>query len=227
MGTYCSPKIITDSLLVYLDAANQKSYPAYGIDKWGDMSRNGNHFNMWNNLINDDTAFLFPGNVNNYFSSNDFVHPVDKISVEMWVLPTADTAGDAFYSFVSNDAKTTYHSVSNQANLTIFGPNSSISTDISILDGKWKQIIRTSLRSTGAEKLYVNGNLLYETTLNPMVNFNQTGYVLLGQRTNTNAVLDPTYAYNGKIAVFKLYNKVLSDDEVKQNFNALKSRFNI
>ena len=36
-----SPKVVTDGLVLYLDAANTKSYPGSGIT-WTDLSRSGN-----------------------------------------------------------------------------------------------------------------------------------------------------------------------------------------
>jgi hypothetical protein len=45
MGTYGGPNIITDELVVHLDAANPKSYPSTGTT-WYDLSGNNNDFTM-------------------------------------------------------------------------------------------------------------------------------------------------------------------------------------
>jgi hypothetical protein len=39
---YTGPKIVTDGLVLYLDAANTKSYPVSGT-AWNDLSGNGNN----------------------------------------------------------------------------------------------------------------------------------------------------------------------------------------
>jgi hypothetical protein len=47
---------------------------------------------------------------------------------------------------------------------------------------------------------------------------------------NTNLTIGgntDTYMWNGSIATFYLHNKVLSEAEITQNFNALKSRFGL
>lgn len=227
MSIHCNPKIISNNLFTYLDAANQKSYPKFGPTIWGDMSNRENHFSMWGNLINDSLAFNFVGNNTNYFSSENFIHPTNELTIEMWLMPTADTAGSAFYCFGSEDPVGVYHYMADQSNLTIFGPNQSVQTGISILGNTWKHVVRTSLRSTGTEKIYINGVLEYSTTLSPSVMFNQVGYILLGQKFDSAGFLDSAYSYDGKMSIFKLYNKVLNEDEVKQNFIALKGRFNI
>lgn len=43
MGFYRGPKIVTDGLVLYLDAANTKSYPGTG-STWFDLSGNGRNF---------------------------------------------------------------------------------------------------------------------------------------------------------------------------------------
>lgn len=226
MSIHCNPKIISKNLLVYLDAANQKSFPKYGLDKWGDISDQGNHFFMWGNLSNINDSFLFTGNTTNYFSSDRFDnHPTTELSVEMWILPNVNSTGDAFYSFISENSTDINHYISDQSNLTISGPNYTVTTGKSIIDGSWKHLIRTSIRNTGIEKLYINGTLEFEEVLSPSINFNQNGVILLGEKPNVSGILDSNYAYSGNIAIFKLYNKALNEDEVKQNFNALKGRF--
>ena len=50
-----SPRIVTDGLVLYLDAANQRSYPGSGTT-WSDISRGGNN----GTLVNGPT--FDPGN---------------------------------------------------------------------------------------------------------------------------------------------------------------------
>ena len=225
MSVHCSPKIVTENLLIYLDAANQKSYPKYGLDKWGDMTKNGNHFSMQGNLTNDTESFIFTENIDNYFSSSNLIHPASELTIEMWVLPDTNSTGDAFYSFISENPTGVNHYLANQSNLTIFGPNFSLTTGISILDQGWTHVVRTSLRSTGTEKIYINGDIRYENSLSATIPFSTSGYFLLGQRPGSGGTLDTAYAYAGKIAIFKVYNTVLIDDAIKENFIALRRRF--
>lgn len=228
MSIHCNPKVITDNLILYLDAANKKSYPKYGLNNWGDLSKYKNHFQKIGNIINDSNAFLFNKNVENYFASYDnFMLPTKELTVEIWFLPDLISNEYVLYSVVSNDSKTIYQSIINQQGLKIFGPRSSFNTNILISDNTWKCITRTSLRSLGTEKIYMNGNLMYENTvpIDPTINFDSNGIILLGQISDTLGDLNPVFSFSGKIAIFKLYNKVLTADQVKSNFNALKGRF--
>ena len=42
-----SPKVVTDGLVLYLDAANPNSYVS-GSTTWGDLSRGGNNSTLTN-----------------------------------------------------------------------------------------------------------------------------------------------------------------------------------
>ena len=228
MTICCSPKIIKNNLLIYLDAANQKSYPKYGLNKWGDISKNGNHFFMQDTVNHSVDSFIFDGTLENRFNSETLInHPTNELTIEMWLLPDINSTGDAFYSFTSDNPIGLYHYLANQSNLTIFGPNNSVNTGISLSTTTWTHLVRTSLRNTDVEKIYINGILEYEGSLGTLATFNQTGYFILGQKPNITGQLDPNYSFSGKMSIFKLYNKVLTTDEIKQNFNGLKGRFNL
>lgn len=64
-----SPKIVTNGLVLYLDAANQKSYPGSGTT-WTDLSGNGNTGTLTNGptfSANNNGGIVFDG-ANDYVS---------------------------------------------------------------------------------------------------------------------------------------------------------------
>lgn len=69
-------------------------------------------------------------------------------------------------------------------------------------------------------RLYVNGELDSSTTANSVGTWSNTGVLQIGGEGNG-------YFPNMELPVFKIYNKVLSTSEIKQNFNAYKNRFDI
>ena len=61
------PKIVTDGLVLCLDAANSKSYPGTGT-AWNDLSGNGNNGTLINGVgynSNNGVSLVFDG-VNDY-----------------------------------------------------------------------------------------------------------------------------------------------------------------
>ena len=72
-------------------------------------------------------------------------------------------------------------------------------------------------------KIYVNGVLSKSYTPNfkwNRIDSSKTAYLHIGRTY-------PNYYLSCAIPVFKMYNRELSVDEIKQNFNAYKNRFNI
>lgn len=230
MSIHNNPRIVTDGLIVYLDAENEKSYPKYGTDKWGDLSGRGNHFSMVGTLTYSNGYFEFPGTATSYFVSSGIQHPELEITTELWVLPNIDSSGDSLYGFVPNNSAGS-HAIIDQTSLLLSGPTSSANSNVGIVDNAWKHVVRTSSRSVrtdmsaGTERLYIDGKLEYSTILDPEVRFGTFGFIILGQKSNVNTFIDPLYSYAGRVAVFKLYSKVLSSEEVSINYKALRSRF--
>lgn len=64
------PNIVTDGLVLALDAGNIKSYPGSG-NIWSDLSRNGNNGILQNNVSYNDGYLTFDG-------SNDYVNVSDS-----------------------------------------------------------------------------------------------------------------------------------------------------
>ena len=80
---YTGPNIVTDGLVLYLDAANPKSYPGSGT-VWKDLSGNGNHFNLINGPSFNNFYINFDG-VDDYVKSINTLDlsSYNSISVEM------------------------------------------------------------------------------------------------------------------------------------------------
>jgi hypothetical protein len=82
-----SPKIVTDGLVLYLDAANTRSYPGTGTT-WSDLSRGGNN----GSLINGPTFNSANGGSIVFDGSNDYVDcgniddikNASQVSISIW-----------------------------------------------------------------------------------------------------------------------------------------------
>ena len=69
-------------------------------------------------------------------------------------------------------------------------------------------------------RLYVNGALYAFLTANTIGTWSNTGILQIGGE-------GPGYYPNMKLPIFKIYNTVLSADQVKQNYQQYKTRFNL
>jgi hypothetical protein len=89
----------------------------------------------------------------------------------------------------------------------------------SITTGSWNQFC-FSLSGT-TENVYKNGVFIGSRTLNTSPVYTNTGNLNLGRRNS-----GTTY-FSGSIGFIKLYNRVLSSDEILQNYESTRERFNL
>ena len=225
MGLAHSPRIVRDGLVLYLDAANIKSYPGSGTT-WTDIS--GKDYD--GTLINGPTfssdnlgCVVFDG-------SNDTVHGVhnselnlrNDVTVECWFRRTG-SRGDWVRVFGKGDSTNRtyglwYHVNSNYFLYQRYGPSSfNVLPTIPVVLNKWYHMVGTSSGST--HTLYVNGvnmgTVSNSTTFHSSSNPYIVGY---GNIHSTHI---------GNVSNCRIYNRGLSEAEVKQNYNALKGRFGL
>lgn len=223
-----NPQIVRNGLVLYLDAANPRSYPGSG-PTWTDLSGQGNNFTMIGNLTYSSGSFISTASTANYFIRNPFNHPTNLLTVEMWCRADSGSSADSLWSYAISSADNNHQLLYEQTNLTIYAPNfTAVSSGINIADNTWRQIIRTSNRSTGEELLYLNGILAFTATLAPGINFISGGSLVLAQEQDDVAgALDANQSFQGSYSIFRIYNRILNLSEVRQNFEATRDRYGI
>ena len=92
-------------------------------------------------------------------------------------------------------------------------------TNTSLSSTDYHYVTFTFKQSEGG-KAYYNGTLENSSTAN-FTALDWTSTWRVGQRGNN------TNFYQGELPVLKVYNRVLSADEIQQNYNAYKNRFDI
>ena len=232
MATNYNPRIVTDGLVLALDAGNTKSYPGSGTT-WTDLSGRGNN----GTLTNGPTYSSSNGGSIVFDGVNDFIDCGSAASVknsnltyEVWINFSASQSQKTFMG-IHNDAtggcnigihdsypnRIKFHTNSIGAN----SGNGVLGTN-ALNDGKWYQVVGT-YDSSGSRtmRLYVNGildvTLLGPTAPNyPNINLNISRWVG-----------GSSQYFNGNISSAKIYNRALTATEVQQNFNATRSRFGI
>lgn len=220
-----SPKIITEGLRFYLDVGNNKSYPGSGT-LWRDISGNNNS----GSLVNGPTfnasnggSLAFDGTndyvalPNNSINSNSdltlvFWSKVNSFTVASCLLGTYAGIG---HLQVRYDAAGRIDVV--KSYIAQIGPFTAYTATVNTINN----IVIT--KSSSTYRLYIDG--IYRDQVTSAQTFN-TGTPALGTNYNT-AGASLVELLNGNLYAFMLYNRALSDLEVLQNFNALRSRFGI
>lgn len=238
MALQHSPRIVTDGLVLCLDAANPKSYIGSGVT-WGDLSgtvsgttqgtlTNGPIFSSENS-----GCIVFDGS-NDYcsFYASDLT---TTATIEMWVkVNNGWTGGNGkmFLGWNRYDVWTGTSSYAgsigfNTASSDLYGIDNTTVASLN-LTNKWSQyifVMRTDVSYTN-NKIYINAvpfslsqRAGSESAANRNFNNGQGRIAIWGNDLN--------YCMPMNCAVFKVYNKELSAAEVLQNFNSLRGRFGL
>jgi len=235
---YTGPSIVTDGMVLSLDAANTKSYVS-GSTVWRDLSGN----NLTGSLTNDPIfssanggSIVFDG-TNDYVDCNSTVVNLNSsFTFASWVQTPSNLSnnssfrrlmgrGDNNSAFTGEWAATSYNSLGNgfafeiDDDVTKSGPFG----NIIITPNTWYYVTGVANR-TNALSLYINGILDNSTADNTSLNINPPYNLYIGSQRSNNA---PSFFLNGKIALNQVYNKALTPQEIAQNYNAQKSRFGL
>ena len=226
MGLAHSPQIITDGLVLALDAANTKSYPGNGTT-WTDLSGKGNNGTLTSmngsNYNSANGGYLdFDGSIDQIDcgSSDNFAFGTGDFTIEFWCNPDAlGTAGIISISSSGGLSSTNWQFRYNSSKVRwIYSSTSNINSSSTVSTGEWTQIVAT--RSGTALTLYINA--VSEATGSSSANLSDNGTLRIGTSR------DESSYFNGKISNVKLYKgKALTAAEVTQNFNALKGRYGV
>ena len=217
--------IVTDGLVLALDAGNTKSYPGSG-STWTDTVGGNN-----GTLTNGPTYSSNNGGYLDFDGSNDYV-----------TLPELSIAGNEItftvwnYGITAQQSSIIYLEDSNGrdvlnvhlpwSNGVVYFDKGRDASDVDRINKTrssseyqgWHHWAFTANASTGSMKIYLDGSLWHSAT---------------GKTRTLNDVTGPeryiarisSYYHRGYIGNLMLYTKELSASEVLTNYNALKGRY--
>jgi len=230
--------IVTNGLILNLDAGNPSSYPGSGTS-WTDLSGNGNNGTLTNGpTFNSDNggSIVFDGtNDNALLPINFFSYPsLTTFSISLWFKSSQSNGGTLFGQQNTNNPSSAngyvpviYLQSNGLIRIEPFWTNS-ISNNIvntnPLNNNIWHCI--TTTYNNGTNKLYVNGGYVTERTGLSLVSYTSTYYYIIGAGFSGGRGLGSDYFF-GNISNFVFYNRELSLAEVLQNYNAQKSRFGL
>lgn len=220
--------IVKDGLVFYLDAANSASYRS-GSSSWYDISANVKTASLVNAPVfslERKGALSFVPTSNQYadFSVSGLT---TTATIEVWTKIRALEGmimGWLYYDIY------TIPSVGlgfNTGNGDLYGVPLAQVNSLSCV-GNWKHYVfemRTDVSYTN-NKIYINGSLqalssLQSTESSSNKSFNNGNGRISGWRVDT------IYPINMNLAVFRIYNRALTQAEINQNFNSGRERFKI
>ena len=216
----------SSSLVLCIDCANPRCYSGSGSNAF-DVSGTNNTLTIGGSPTFSATqGWTFTnGSTSNYMIRNPITMPTATLTLEVWCKTTV--GGTAIVSYGSTAADNDWL-LFDPSSLSLYTATAAVASGVSITDGNWKQVVRTSNRVTGEEVLYINGSSSYSTTLAAGTMVTSGGSLVLAQEQDSvGGGFDPNQAFGGNIAIVRLYNIILSASQVSQNFQASRGRFGI
>ena len=237
MGVGYNPRCVQDGLLLYLDAANRRSYTGVGTS-WYDLSGNGNTGTLENGPVfsSKNSGMIYTDGGNDRIDMGTFPNlDLDQVTFEIFVEGVKRRSGGIVTKGAVNGTEIGL-STGYSNTLLVARPfyySQQITYPLSSIPNGIVHIAYT-LISNGKSALYINGIEVANLNLTLPIKF--SGQYLTAE-SNVDYPLSLgvhrySLANNGVYAMldiylFKLYNRSLSAKEVWQNFNATRSRFGI
>ena len=221
MAAHGGPNIVDNGLVLHLDAANEQSYAGSGTS-WYDLSRNG-----YEGTLSNGPTYSSDNGGSIEFDGTDDYHDLRNLSligltgITVSVMYYADGWSTALFRGNNNSfilhyigagfyLKTSDSAVSGYLRWSPHPPSQRWNMLTGTWDGTTMKLYLNGVKQTNELSFTGNGTL-FDITI-----------VQLGYYFNTSQPYT-----NGKISTASIYNRALTDDEIKQNFSALRGRYGI
>jgi hypothetical protein len=237
--TPSTPNVVTDGLVLHLDAGNTSSYNSSGYyydcgygcqyyssnpgctncnSQWKDMSGFGNDWGVAG-TYNNGTFFTYNSTQLSRAASSDWATTSQR-TIDTWFYPTSGGINTGccetifgqywFRFFMIGQNIYTMIGFATGGTYTYQHPAFTISYDT------WHHIV--GMRRGNDYIIWINGVEMYNTTFGSGLN--------LYDPTGTYYISNPSHS-NVRIGSVKIYNRGITDQEIRQNFNAGRQRFGI
>jgi len=231
---YAFGKIVTNGLVLALDAADRNSYVS-GSMVWNDLSGNSisASFNnpgtasFSNNAINFTPSSSFNSTGSFYSITDSRISSLTtELTLETWANPSIVTANLTRPVSPRIDERGSPLGFSLGSNAITYEMNTSTgwvtgnTSNSNISAGRWVHVMQTTSDAAKSFKTYVNGVLVADLTFTGTPN--SGGGLLIGR-----GFYGGIQNYSGFVRVVRYYNRALSATEILQNYNAQKSRFGL
>lgn len=238
MALHHSPLVVTNGLVLYLDAANTKSYPGSGATIYN-IIPNTTYPSM---TLYGDTAnygsigngVVTLGGASNNTSSGTILRGLGDLGATVnsnftsmgWQYRTASKSGEIL-SYRETSFRLAFDITDNAMvfyQRELVSPYTNNSTSVSVTNALnvWNHF--ALVRSGNSWSFYKNGTLIGTNTFIPTETLSGAAFHIGGAWSDDDYLSN---CMNGNVGPTMHYTRALSPVEVSQNFNALRTRFGI
>jgi hypothetical protein len=233
MGIAYNPSIVSNGLVLCLDAGNPKSYPGSGTT-WTDLSGLGNTATMYGSVpFSTDISPCFdfatatgasaPSSSLGFTFGSNMIPTTGNFTLSCWIKNPPSSSGQVGLFSNAGSADGYRFGVGLNGVYYLIGPTYTESTVAflsNLSTSLWYNVVAVFSRTTSTILVYLNG--VYQGS----------GGMPVSQTAMQNGAPGLVRSaccgiYTGKLAGFSAYSKALTPSEIQQNFNAMRGRFGI
>jgi hypothetical protein len=222
-------QINTNGLITWLDAANPSSYSGSGTT-WLDLSGNGQNFTIYGSTSFNSAGYFTFGNnqITDYIMRQSYAVPTTQITMSFWFRSnfSSNAQTPITYSVAGNNEMLFF--LDNPAQLAPHPKGVRWNLSTSSMLNKWVNFTWTRDSLNGQNVVYRNGERLgaYTETINNPITTG--GSMIIGQEADsTDGGFDPNQNLDGDFSHLLVYNRILTEAEIKNNFYALADRYSL
>lgn len=204
---YPDENYVTSGLYIDLDASNPASYPGTG-NSWFDLSGSGNHFSLLGIPQQKKTGVLKLTSTQHAYRNAGWgtnIHTIDMY------FRGKDNFNN-YNRFLSTGPSDNFEVAVSELGVLRFYPGWT-DTNVRLNYSKFNHLVIS--RNFTELKFYLNGSLIQTTSTGA----SPGGSIFLGTRYPLNEYTEI------ELGSFKVYDRILSLQEVQQNYNALRPRY--
>jgi hypothetical protein len=217
MGIGYNTSVVRDGLVLYLDAANSKSYPGSETTVF-DLSKNSNS-TLVNGATVTNNLFVLDG-INDFINTNtDSFNLSNSITFEFVLRVGSVTANKVLFGKYDGLTPDMWIGIST-SNQRLFAGFYGFSSTFPVTDNIIRHYTITYNSSNGSSVMYINGLVDISTSVG--ARSNPRGNLMIG-KFGTGS----TFYFPGELGFVKIYNRPLTAQEVKLNFEATRGRYGI
>ncbi len=233
-GEFLSTSELVPGMFLHLDASNTSSYSGSGTT-WNDVSGNSNHGTLQNGVTYNSAnrgSLVFDGTDDYFVTDNTLdLSDTDKLTIQV-ILKTGSIETDIILEHSTDwNSNNAFGVTANNGKMRVTdqkeGYNVANAPE-TIADANWHLITATTNRSLGEtnqSQIYIDGNAASAENNPDLIHDIMGNYasfpLFIGSRGGSE------YFFTGNIAQVILYKRVLTVEEIQQNFNALKIKYTL
>lgn len=218
MALHHNPRIVTDGLVLALDAADVNSYPGSGTT-WYDLSSNGNDGTLTNGptFSSDHVGALVFDGANDHIALSTAITLTDFTATAVYSISSYN--GGWAMLFGNSDLDNFIGIGTSGAILRIQDTNST-NSDLAYNSIEDQLTFLQVVQSGNSNTWYINGQSVGNSTNNSYAGIEITHMVHYGTGSSLGI-------FGGKYYLAHLYNRALTASEIQQNYEAQKTRFGL